>query len=96
MPISESMLNGLFLGTDDGQVPFMKVPEFTFTRNDPIENEGTLYVPSFRDAPEYCVEVNVSMRMRRTFERIVYGWKARGPIRKRVLHKLWRGRVWQD
>lgn len=28
--------------------------------------------------------------------RLVYGWKARGPIRKRVLHRLWRAFGWQD
>jgi hypothetical protein len=32
----------------------------------------------------------------RTMMRMVYGWRAKGPIRKRVLHRLWRAFGWQD
>lgn len=44
---------------------------------------------------EWSWTVVLTGSLLRKMTRLVYGWKARGPIRKRVLHGLWRARGWQ-
>lgn len=43
---------------------------------------------------EYSYTFVLTRSLLRNMMRLVYGWKAKGPIRKRVLHKLWRARGW--
>lgn len=44
---------------------------------------------------EWSGTVVLTRSLLRKMTRLVYGWKARGPIRKRVLHRLWRAFGWQ-
>lgn len=48
------------------------------------------YIPNswFRD--EICGTFNMSRTAHKTFMRMCYGWKAKGPLRLRVLRKLWK------
>ena len=39
---------------------------------------------------EYTATVHYPHNIRKVLNKIMYGWKAKGPIRKRVMERLWR------
>lgn len=55
---------------------------------DPTNEEMCLTTNSWDYSVSAVFDFNRSMM--RLLYKITYGWKAKGPIRKRVLHKLWR------
>ena len=79
---------------DGGTFAPMKVSDFTdvTTTIEDDPPECTNYIPNswFRD--EICGTFNISSRSFKRFQKACYGWKAKGPMRVRVLRKLWKMR----
>lgn len=77
---------------DGGTFAPVEVSDFTDVtttiKDDPPECIN--YIPNswFRD--EICGTFNISRTAHKTFMRMCYGWKAKGPMRIRVLRKLWK------
>lgn len=90
MPVRVDKILSAGLYTVDGE----KVLDFTDTCCDEYSE-----ILSIEDTPSYIrIDVpeefsfNIEMRFkdRKNLEKIIYGWIAKGPIRKKVLEGLWK------
>lgn len=90
MPIEFNYSGVLICGEETFNT--VEVTDFTDVTTTIEDNppECINYIPNswFRD--EICGTFNMSRTAHKTFMRMCYGWKAKGPIRLRVLRKLWK------
>lgn len=83
--------SGVFMWDDHGQMKPVEVAEFTETTLEEAPPECGHYIPDSWWHDEICGTFNMSRPHFRAFQRIAWGWRAKGPIRKRVLKSLWKG-----
>lgn len=86
MPFKIDRILSAGLYTPDGE----KVLDLTNTWCD--DSFETVDAPNdFRiNVPEeFSFNIKMSISALRSLNKLVYGWKAKGPIRRRVLRKLW-------
>ena len=91
MPTENNINNevGVLMWESGGKVEPVKVTKFfEIALDDPPECVN--YIPNawFRDG--ICGTFNMSSRAFKRFQRACYGWEAKGPLRIRVLRKLWK------
>lgn len=60
------------------------------TTFDPGDPEGDQVAITFAQPKEYTATMTIHGNIRRILNKILYGWKASGPVRKRVLERQWR------
>ena len=60
------------------------------TTFDPGDPNGDQTVFTIAQPKEYTATVHYQRNIRKVLNKIMYGWKTSGPIRKRVLDRLWR------
>lgn len=60
------------------------------TTFDPGDPEGDQVAFTFAKPKEYTATMTIHGNIRKMLNKIMYGWRASGPIRKRVLERLWR------
>ena len=82
---------GLFICGDDGGnwIPIAPLGKGTIETFDP-EFDADMYVPNyltFYELPNVTIELKVSKRWIRKFRNSLYGWDAKGPLRRRNLWK---------
>lgn len=80
-----------------GQMVKAEVTEFTDTTAtwDEAPPECGHYIPDSWWRGEWSGTIELTRSFMRTMMRMVYGWRTKGPIRKRALQKLWRASGWQ-
>ncbi len=79
---------GVLMWESGGKVEPVKVTEFSeIALNDPPEYVN--YIPNAWFHDEICGTFNMSSMAFKRFQRACYGWRAKGPLRIRVLRKLW-------
>lgn len=102
MPVDEMInMNDCMLGTlsDNGEFkPIGKISDVKFLENDSIDETATkVYCPSYFNANRTCeFSMNLTMSKKarkRSFNMLLYGWRAKGILRRRMLFKAWNRRI---
>ena len=86
-----SLSNGVLYTEDGEMVRLQDIGDATITEGPDLTRSDAI---DFWTG-EWSGTVVLTRSLLRKMTRLVYGWRARGPIRKRVLHKLWRAYGWQ-
>lgn len=88
MPVSFD-IGAMQIWTLDG-IP-ITIGHFSDVVTESTDGEAEMTYATLRDTNEYtatCTMEN-SRTFTRTIIRLAYGWRAKGPVRKRALMKLW-------
>jgi hypothetical protein len=86
-----SLSNGVLFTEDGEMVRVEEIADETITEGPELTRSDAI---DFWTG-EWSGTFVLTRSLLRKMMRLVYGWRAKGPIRKRVLHRLWRARGWQ-
>lgn len=81
-------LGDFMLFLSDGDGGFVKLDESLDITTTIEGDDYSVFVPPMC-IDEFSCDFTLSVNARRIFRRILWNWEAKGPIRKRVLKKLW-------
>lgn len=87
MPTSFEISDMVMYSVDDTPVRLCNLKDVTTF--DPGDPEGGRVAFTIQPR-EYTATMTIHGNIRRIRNKIMYGWRASGPIRKRVLERLWR------
>lgn len=83
---------GLFMETENGWEPVLNLDTVEITTELPKTPPPEIELPKFTDHCDFTFTANWRRRSHANtqwFWRFVMGWKARGPVRKRTLTRVW-------
>lgn len=83
-----SLSNGVLFTENGEMVRIQEIEDINITEGHELTRDDA--IDFWRGECSYTFVLTRSLL--RNMMRLVYGWKAKGPIRKRALHKLWRAR----
>lgn len=86
-----SLSDGMMFTEDGEMVHVQDIWDATITEGPELTQENAI---DFWTG-EWSGTVVLTGSLLRKMIRLVYGWRAKGPIRKRALQKLWRASGWQ-
>ena len=88
MPFELNVGKAFILGPDGNYMPLGNLKDVTETLcAEPPENDD--FKINLCDFNNIEMSFKVTQRFQERIKRIAYGWTSRGPVRKRLLHRLW-------
>lgn len=86
-----SLSNGMLYTEDGEMVRLQDIGDADITEGPELTREDAIDFWTGK----WSGTVVLTRSLLRIMTRLVYGWRAKGPIRKRALQKLWRATGWQ-
>ena len=86
MPVSFDLSN-MQIWTLDG-IP-ITIGQFSDVVTESTDGEAEMTYATLRDTNEYTATYTVDYINHKLLNRLAYGWRAKGPVRKRQIMKLW-------